>query len=357
VDVAGTTIWQVAAGDTDRNYVDLCLKWDVILNGPGSEGAWPECRQALRNDGHLSSRKTTDLHRFAEEIQDGDYVVLRMGTAKVFGFGVVVGDYEWHEEFGDIDGWDVEHVRRLRWLWHDNGKPVSFPKYTLKLGDTVQRLDSPRIIDWIAGLSIDQQTIDRQLIRLPAPSNGIEWDSASHYLFDQGVASNVIATVTKAIAELIRISRWYQRTGGPSEFETVVYLVIPLLRALGWTPQKMAVEWKNVDVALFNVLPRDDGNLSVVVEAKQMDRSCLSAKSQAGAYAEQEGRSSCGRLIVTDGVRYGVYLKEDGVFSNQPAAYLNLTRMREAYPLLNCKGTKEAFLFMSADWVPTKEKA
>lgn len=27
----GKQVWQVAAGDTDRNYVDLCLEWDVIL--------------------------------------------------------------------------------------------------------------------------------------------------------------------------------------------------------------------------------------------------------------------------------------------------------------------------------------
>ena len=35
-------IWQVAAGDTNRNYADICLFWDVILNGPGSEGANPD---------------------------------------------------------------------------------------------------------------------------------------------------------------------------------------------------------------------------------------------------------------------------------------------------------------------------
>jgi len=27
-------IWQVAAGDTDRSYQDLCLRWDVIQDEP-----------------------------------------------------------------------------------------------------------------------------------------------------------------------------------------------------------------------------------------------------------------------------------------------------------------------------------
>lgn len=354
MDISGKRIWQVAAGDTNRNYADLCLQWDVILNGPGSKGVWPTCEKDLSNE--CSPRKISDIRRFADEITDGDYIVLRIGTTDVLGLGLVVGKYEWNEEFGDIDGWDLQHIRRVKWLWRSNGKPVSFPTYTLKLGDTVQIMDSQPIRDWISGLFMDHKPEERELVDLPSPSNEIKWDKVSEYLFDQGVASNAIENLTQEIDELVRISRWYQRTGGPSESETVTYLVVPLLRALGWTPQKMAIEWSSVDIALFNTLPRANENLSVVVEAKQKDRSCLNAHSQAKYYAEQVGRTSCSRLIVTDGVRYGVYLKGSGVFSSAPHAYLNLARMREDYPILGCKGTKDAFLFMSADWgrTPTK---
>ena len=79
------------------------------------------------------------------------------------------------------------------------------------------------------------------------------------------------------IDELVRIAKWYQKDNqkdnNPSEFETVAYLAVPLLRALGWTPQKMAIEWNNVDIALFNQLPREDKNLNVVVEAKKKGNS------------------------------------------------------------------------------------
>jgi len=34
-------------------------------------------------------------------------------------------------------------------------------------------------------------------------------------------------------------------------------------------PQRMAIEWKHVDVALFDKLPRNDKNTCVVVEAKK----------------------------------------------------------------------------------------
>jgi hypothetical protein len=83
MDVSEKRIWQVAAGDTNRNYTDLCLYWDVILNGPGSEGPWPECAEALRSGWELSPRKITDLRRFAEDMREDDLVVLRMGTTDV----------------------------------------------------------------------------------------------------------------------------------------------------------------------------------------------------------------------------------------------------------------------------------
>ncbi|MGH8148312.1 MAG: hypothetical protein ACREPY_18535, partial [Rhodanobacteraceae bacterium] len=74
MDISDKAIWQQAAGDTDRNYVDVCLKWDVVLNGPGAVGSWPDCAKSLIA-AKWSSRKITDLRRFAEEMKHGDCVV------------------------------------------------------------------------------------------------------------------------------------------------------------------------------------------------------------------------------------------------------------------------------------------
>jgi hypothetical protein len=68
--------------------------------------------------------------------------------------------------------------------------------------------------------------------------------------------------------------------------------------------------------------------LQVVVEAKKMGNSCLTAISQAAAYAE--GKAACHRLIVTDGLRCGVYTRaERNPFKLH--AHLNLTRLRNDY--------------------------
>lgn len=351
MDIAGKTIWQQASGDTDRDYADVCLSWDVILNGPGYAGPWPDCAKVLR-DAEWSARKVTDLRRFAEEMKDGDLVVLRIGTATVLGAGQIVGAYQSSDEFGDVDGWDLQHVRRVRWLWHSRSAPRTFDTYALKQGDTTQRLNQGPVVEWLASLNILDEALSRPLAELPpsAKENEIAVSEVSEFLFDHGVASSSITTLLNEIGELTRIAKWYQRSSKPSEHETVAYLVVPLLRALGWTPQRMAVEWNHVDLALFDQLPRSDQSLRVVVEAKKMDNACLSAMSQAKSYAQS--RNGCHRLIVTDGLRYGVYIRELEEFLLY--AYLNLTRLRRDYPVLGCKGAEEALLAMAPEWRPLK---
>jgi hypothetical protein len=199
-------------------------------------------------------------------------------------------------------------------------------------------------------LSIPEMALSRPLVDLPRAGKAISVEQISEFLFSEGVASSSISNLLNEIGELTRIAKWYQRASMPSEHETVAYLVVPLLRALGWSPQRMAVEWNYVDVALFDRLPREDGTLRVVVEAKKMDNSCLTAMSQAMLYVQD--RTSCHRLVVTDGLRYGVYTRI-GAEPFQLHAYLNLTRFWDDYPIYACKGAGAALLSMAPEWKPT----
>jgi hypothetical protein len=354
MNIDGRTIWQQAAGDTDRNYVELCLRWGVILNGPGQAGPWPEFKSALEQSGS-SARKLKDIKRFAEEMANGDLVVLRIGTSSVPAVGEIVGNYEWSDDFGDVDGWDLQHVRRVRWLWHDHDNPKTFTTYALKQGDTTQRLKDGEVKEWLQALEINGAAAAAPLPSIPRNEQQlVSLEAISEFLFDHGVASSSINTLLDEVGELARIATWYQRSSeAPSEHETVAYLVVPLLRALGWTPQRMAVEWNHVDVALFERLPRVDDTLQIVVEAKKKGNSCLTAKSQAANYAAT--RPGCSRLIVTDGLRYGIYIR-DGAQPFRLYAYLNLDRMLRHYPILECHGAEEALLSMTPEWKPSMAK-
>ena len=251
-----------------------------------------------------------------------------------------------------MDGWSNSHIRRVRWLWSSPGAPKTFDTYTLKLGDTTQRLNSPDVYSWLESLEIPDGVRDRQPIELPHIGSNASVEDISEYLFSKGVSSASISNLLNEIGEFIRVSNWYKREEHPSESETVSYLVVPLLRALGWTQQKMAIEWNRIDIALFSDLPRKMDNLSIVAEVKRMDSSCLSAFEQAKSYA-LEARH-CKRLIVTDGLRYGVFVKrkEAGCQDDQDFslhAYLNLTRLRHEYPVYECMGAKEALRVMAPE--------
>ena len=56
---------------------------------------------------------------------------------------------------------------------------------------------------------------------------------------------------------------------------------------------------------------------------------------------------------MTDGLRYGVFTRAGTDFL--PYAYLNLTRLRNEYPIYDCKGAKEAILAMTPEWQPDSE--
>jgi hypothetical protein len=154
MDIEGKTIWQVAAGNGDNtHYAKLCLQQNVILIGPGNCGPWPDCERPLRED-NVSARRVGIVRRFAEDMRVGDLVVLRVGTQQVYGVGEIIGNYDWNADFKNVQGWDLQHFRRMKWLWHQDGKPKTFPVYSLNLGNSVQKLTSPTMHHWLQSLSI-----------------------------------------------------------------------------------------------------------------------------------------------------------------------------------------------------------
>jgi hypothetical protein len=366
MNVTERKVWQQASGEPPRNYADLCLRLGVILNGYDEVdvkdvffenqfmaetmgSAFGEGSEEWIKRLASTKKRKDDLKRFCHEMKEGDIVVLRRGTSEVFGVGFIVGQFLWNDQFGDVDGWHIPLVRRVRWFWKANPEPKRFSNWALKQGLTTQLLKrNGAVWNWLKKL--DEPFPDNAALPVlaqPHSQKHLTIPEISEYLFDQGVASTAIRHLVEEIGELERIAKWYQRAtqDPPSEHETVAYLVIPLLKALGWTPQRMAVEWSHIDIALFDKLPRSDDTLRIVVEAKKMNAACLVADAQAKGYA----KGHCDRLIVTDGLRYGVLIPKHNI-GFQLEAYLNLTRMRDSYPMLGYAGAQEALRLMTPEF-------
>ena len=147
-------------------------------------------------------------------MNDGDFVVLRLGTSAIYGVGHIVGDYRHCEEFNDVDGWAIAHVRRIRWLWKYKENPKKFDTNTLKRGDTTQLLNAPAVKSWLESLEISDAEYKRTPVDLPniGDDANVNIGDISEYLFDKGVASNSISSLLDQIGELIRIANWYNRS-------------------------------------------------------------------------------------------------------------------------------------------------
>ncbi len=166
MNIEGKNILQVAAGNgNNTHYAKQCLQQDVIIFGPGRYGAWPDCETPMRGNGWTAT-KAGIIRRFAEDIKPGDIVVLRVGTQHVYGVGEVVGDYGWSNLFSNVQGWDLQHFRRVRWLWLQEDEPEVFPVYSLKFGSSVQYLVSPVVRRWLEELDIPEEAYSRPMYAL-----------------------------------------------------------------------------------------------------------------------------------------------------------------------------------------------
>ena len=343
MDLTGKTLWQVGAGDTERSYGDICVKFDVMIAGPGDPGVYENARYA-----HLGDIRNS-LRRFCAEARRGEVALLRLGTGGVLAVGEIADDNaEWLDAFADVDGWDLQHVRRVRWF------PKTariFPPKTL--GGQVRTFAAVNVEPvraWVESLNIPDEDRNRELAQLPAKGALLDAGELGRRLFIEGLPSEHVDKLMATFASLQRVAAWYRNEtkrpeGRPSEQETVCYLVIPLLLSLGWSQQTAAVQWRYVDVALFRGMPPTDATLACVVEAKLLGRSVFSPVGQAREYALRPGREGCDRLVVTDGIRYALHRRAGEIFTLE--AYLNILNMRDSYPMLGCGGAVQAVLGMA----------
>lgn len=101
------------------------------------------------------------------------------------------------------------------------------------------------------------------------------------------------------------------------------HFIVPFLRALGWRQELIAVEWRRIDVGLFETLPRTPRNCRFVIEAKRLGTGLAPARKQAEEYVA--GLEVSCDVVVSDGFRYRIFDHEQ---SFAPVAYANLARLK-----------------------------
>jgi len=297
-------VWQISSGPRSGPYLDQFIKSGVALVGPGDTGPW-------RPSNPLPEWPQVRL--FASEVQEGDIVLLRSGNSTVHAIGIVASGYLYLDQFDDVNGWDLQHARRVRWFRLPEDHHLDGVVF---MGSSFGRVMQQDIISY-AERFVNSPPRDWQLASLPPlPRPRPDLDE-----------------VPEDLREIIAVARdlggalyWDAESFGPppSEREMVTHLVVPFLRALGWAEEQVALEWRNTDVALFRSLPRTAGSCCLVVEAKRLGEGLDLALEQAKEYVRVTG-SECD-VLVTNGIRYRLHTRENGY---SEAAYANLCRLRQ----------------------------
>jgi hypothetical protein len=219
------TVWQVSAGPASRTYADVLLKHGVALIGPGDSGPWASERDDDEFEGGF-------VRRFAGEIAPGDVLLLRAGLSTIAALGLVTSDYLFLNAFDDVNGWDLQHARRVRWC--------RLPAPHL-FGGAVFGANPPRCSRvW------NQEVVNFAERFLNSPP--IHWQTAP--LPELPVEEPPLDDVPDALREIVAQAAdlmplfWNRQDFGeiPSEDELIAHFIVPFLRALGWAPERIAVK-------------------------------------------------------------------------------------------------------------------
>ena len=316
--------WQIAAGDGGRDYSSVFLEFGVILIGPGSPGPYSRHADLYNLPNELTYRPF--IRPFAEEVGIGDLIILKKPQGnlwEIIAVGKVAGPYEHAEAFADVDGWDLQHSRIVNW------KIPSSPVIIAGLRrGTLSRVYHQGALEaahkvWLTGICVSP-------IGSAVPSDTVEVDEVTDALIGSGLPTRSAAEVADTIWRLRRLAKWYSaHSTEVSEHEIRTFLIIPLLTSLGWAEQRIKVEWRSIDVALFDFPYKAAAEPAIIIESKRIFNGLRFAPNQAISYACNFG--GCKRFIVSDGIRYKLF-SHDGErwhFS----AYMNLLEPKRYYPL------------------------
>jgi len=304
-------VWQIGGGSTGRSCAKVFLKYGVGLIGPGDPGPW--------KGNYRKDRSTRHIRQFADEAKKGDIIILRQGRSKILAVGIIASDYQYLDQFEDVDGWDLQHARRVRWFALSEPYDFKAPIFGATPG-RFSGVAKSAVIDFARSI-IASPPSDWQTAKLPGlPEQEEDLDMAP-----PGVMS-VIASAKDIVPLYWTPSKFGEL---PTEDELVAHFTIPLLKLLGWPSELIAIKWRYVDISLFNSLPRCPENCSFIIEAKRFDTGFGAALKQARGYLKALGISR--NVLITDGIRYRLYAHEKGF---APVAYANLARPKKSASVL-----------------------
>ena len=331
--------WQVGSGSGGRNYSDVFLRYGVMLIGHGNLGS------ARDNLGAISGHKSgSTIIAFAHEAQRDDVVILKRPRQKqwqIVAVGYIGGDYEWLEQFEDVEGWDLQHCRRVDWV-----RPRSQELVQGLAQGTFMRVHNKEIEGMALRVLDEGEKVET--VRIPPPANRLSKGDLVASLINNGLHATNAENIIGDIEHVRCLASWYERYGRAlSEHELRTFLIVPILQALGWSPRGMKIEWKYTDISLFReAFTRKTRSTEpeIVLESKRL-RSGLNVAERQVVRKYAKKFPECNTLVTSTGARFQLYRKEPtaewlarDMKENHLQAYMNLLKLKDRHPYLEGVG-------------------
>lgn len=327
-------VWQIATGESGRDYRDLFWDHDIMILGPSDYG---DALLYRYGDGKANS-SWCQVHNFAHGPGPGNRVLMRFAK-EIIGVGEIPQEaeyqYSFDSRFNCVYGWDLCHTRRVIWAEGLDLGELSEVYRNTKQKPSFTGVGEQHILKMVE--TIDDSYFNRPLKEMPI----IETDVYSEEelgvkLFQSGISNRNVGDIINALQQAERLYSWYrsQQCGHtPTEHEVVSHIILPIFLGLGWSHQQSAVEWNKVDLAFFKKTPTTKENCVMVLEAKGMGKALSNVLFQPLEYINNLELSNVRYILTTDGINLFVYQKSDGEWDTDPVGYFNIWRLQKEYIL------------------------
>jgi len=328
-------VWQIATGELGRDYRSLFFDHDLMILGPSDRG---DASSGAYEDGPANS-PPRQVHSFATGPEPGDRVLARL-SHEVIGVGQIPAEsehqYTFDETFRSVLGWDLCHVRRVKWARNFDLGDLTDVYRNAKEKPAFTGVKAERIIRQVA--RIPDFHFDSDLRALPdLDTERYSDEDLSLELFRAGISNRNTEDILGALRQAERLCSWYDIQGSdrPTEHEVVSHVILPIFLGLGWSHQQIAVEWKKIDMAFFKTTPTRPDSCVMVLEAKGLGKPLGERHSQARSYVEKHRLESVKYIATTDGARLLLYEKSNDGWLDDPTpiGYLDVRSLQRQYVL------------------------
>ena len=326
-------IWQIATGESGRDYRDIFVDYDVMILGPSHKGS---AKIESYHDG-VANSSGSQVHNFAHSLKPGDRVLMRFGK-EIIGVGEIPNlqeTYDFNKKFGCVYGWDLCHSHRVTWGMNLDLDGLKNVYANAKQKPSFTQVHERHISSLVR--SIPSSKFDRPLKDLPDIDCSFYSDEELGVeLFRAGISNKNINDILVALQQAERLCSWYwsdQSGRYPTEFEIISHIIVPLLLGLGWSHQQIAVEWNRIDVALFKTTPTTKENCVLVIEAKGLGSALSNVLNQPIEYVRKLSLPNIRYILTTDGANIFMYYHNAGEWNSNPAGYINVNSLQKNYIL------------------------